>query len=273
MESKALSIEVHSTAFLQQSESNTSLADKRSPHFAYRFTKDAARSSRDSNPSLITRACTPLTTSKFPNSTAAAVRLTSTTESLLRSVFRIRGGVEGVVVEEGLLEAGHAAEGGERAGEAVPLEAEAPERGEVGKGGGELAGEAELLEVEVVDPAGLVAGDVRPRAGVGVVGPAEHVGVGQGLAEVLQHCEVGGVRGRGRHRGGEDGEEEAHDNRGVHLSGPFPSRSADGGRKGKESAFFPPLSSPLSPSFLACTHLLLLLLPYHSLTRYQWKDR
>jgi hypothetical protein len=120
MESKALSIEVHSTAFLQQSESNTSLADKRSPHFAYRFTKDAARSSRDSNPSLITRACTPLTTSKFPNSTAAAVRLTSTTESLLRSVFRIRGGVEGVVVEEGLLEAGHAAEGGERAGEAVP---------------------------------------------------------------------------------------------------------------------------------------------------------
>jgi hypothetical protein len=74
----------------------------------------------------------------------------STTESILHSIFRIRDGVEGVVIEEGLLEVGHAAEGGERAGEAVHLEAEAPERGEVGEGGRELADEAKQLEVEVV---------------------------------------------------------------------------------------------------------------------------
>jgi hypothetical protein len=84
--------------------------------------------------------------------------------------------------------------------------------------------DVEMLEVEVVDPAGLVAGDVQPQAGVGVVGPAEHVGVGQGLAEVMQHDEVSGVRGRGRHRRDEDGEEEVHGNHGVHLciySSPF----------------------------------------------------
>jgi hypothetical protein len=63
----------------------------------------------------------------------------STIESILRFVFCIRDGVEGVVIEEGLFKVGHAAEGGERAGEAVPLEVEAPERDEVGEGGGELA--------------------------------------------------------------------------------------------------------------------------------------
>jgi hypothetical protein len=224
IESKASIIEVHSTTFLQQRESNTSLVDKRSPHFAYSFTKDAASSSHYSNPSLITRAWTPLATSMFPNGTAAVVRLMSTTKSILHSIFRIRDGVEGVVIEEGLLEVGHAAEGGERAGEAVHLEAEAPERGEVGEGGRELADEAKQLEVEVVDPAGLVTGNVWPRAGVNVVRPAEHVNVGQGLAEVLQHSEVIGLRGHDRHRYGEDGEEEAHGNHDVHLciySSPF----------------------------------------------------
>uniref|UniRef100_A0A0A9CUN0 Uncharacterized protein n=1 Tax=Arundo donax TaxID=35708 RepID=A0A0A9CUN0_ARUDO len=89
-------------------------------------------------------------------------------------------GVEGVVVEEDVLEGGHAAEGGERAGEAVALEAEVLECGEGGDGGGEAAGEAAALEVEVVDPAGLVAGDMGPGAGVATasLGPAERVGVG-----------------------------------------------------------------------------------------------
>jgi hypothetical protein len=121
--------------------------------------------------------------------------------------------------------------------------------------------DVEMLEVEVVDPAGLVAGDVQPQAGVGVVGPAEHVGVGQGLAEVPQHGEVGGVRGRGcRHRG-EDGEEEAHDSRGVHLciySFPFPSAAPlmEEGKERSPLSFFP--STGGAPALLTLVSLLLL---------------
>jgi hypothetical protein len=68
---------------------------------------------------------------------------------------------------------------------------------------------------------------VRPgggAAGVVVVRPSERVGVGQGLAEVLEHGEVGRVRGRRRRRGEEEeGEEEDGEDGsgvgGVHVDG------------------------------------------------------
>lgn len=62
-------------------------------------------------------------------------------------------GGEGVVVEVGVAEGRHAAEGGERAGERVGLEAEVLQHVEGGEGGGQGADEADALEVEVVDPA------------------------------------------------------------------------------------------------------------------------
>ena len=70
------------------------------------------------------------------------------------------------------------------------LEAEVAQRRERGERRRERPRQAGVLEVEVVDAAGAVAGDVRPRARVPVVGPPQRVRVRQRLPKVLQRCLV-----------------------------------------------------------------------------------
>jgi hypothetical protein len=65
----------------------------------------------------------------------------------------------------------------------VPTVAQRRERGERWR---EHPRQAGVLEVEVVDVAGAVARDVRPRARVPVVGPPQRVRVRQRFPKVLQ---------------------------------------------------------------------------------------
>jgi hypothetical protein len=130
-----------------------------------------------------------------------------------------RDGVEVVVVEEGTLEGRHAPEGRERAREAVPMEAEVVQRCEHGERRRKRPCQASVLEVEVVDAAGVVAGDLRPRARVPIVGPPQRVRVRQQFPKVLQHRLVRRVRGPAGEGGGGGGKQDDGEGGGVHGGG------------------------------------------------------
>lgn len=118
------------------------------------------------------------------------------------------GAGEAVVVEIEGFEIGEVGEVGHGAGEGIELEAEDPELVEAGEGGvGKRAVEAEGLENQAGDAGGGRAGDAGPAAGGGGEGREEEAagGVGGGL----EGEEGGGVgAGEGLDGGGEAEEEE-----------------------------------------------------------------